>query len=380
LVGRRTAPEEIEMTEILTGAQLRPSASQLPMSWYSDPDIFALEQERIFKRGPGYVGHELMVPNAGDYFTLDWARHGKVLVRGDDGGVRLFNNICRHRQSMLLEGRGNVRNIVCPVHKWTYGLDGSLMGAPEFDQNPHMGLTQTPLTSWHGLLFRGPRDAGQDLAGFPLAHEFDFGGYVFERQEVDVLDYNWKNFLEIFLEMYHVVPFHPGLQYFVDPGNYQWGFGERWSYQILGVKDEFRTQVSPHYTRYRNAILQYGNGVLPKYATLWCILYPNVMLEWYPYSLVISTLVPVTPEQTLNVVQFFYPEEVALFERELVEAHQAAYAESAAEDSQICRWFQKGRRAMYLNREEDVGPYHSPHEDGMVHLHEFLRRELSPPK
>jgi phenylpropionate dioxygenase-like ring-hydroxylating dioxygenase large terminal subunit len=176
--------------------------------------------------------------------------------------------------------------------------------------------------------------------------------------------------------MYHVVPFHPGLQYFVDPGNYQWGFGERWSYQILGIKDEFKHQVSPHYTRYRNAILQHSNGVLPRYGTLWCILYPNVMLEWYPYSLVISTLVPVSPEQTINVVQFFYPEDVALFERELVDAHQAAYAESAAEDSQICTWFEKGRRALYLNGEDDVGPYHSPHEDGMVHLHEYLRRAL----
>jgi hypothetical protein len=67
---------------------------------------------------------------------------------------------------------------------------------------------------------------------------------------------------------------------------------------------------------------------------------------------------------------------VALFERELVEAHQAAYAESAAEDSQICRWFQKGRHALWQNGEEDVGPYHSPHEDGMVHLHEYIRREL----
>jgi hypothetical protein len=80
------------------------------------------------------------------------------------------------------------------------------------------------------------------------------------------------------------------------------------------------------------------------------------------------------------MVEFFYPEEVALFERELVEAHQAAYAESAAEDAQICTWLHKGRKALWLNGEEDVGPYHSPHEDGMVHLHEFLRRELSPPK
>jgi phenylpropionate dioxygenase-like ring-hydroxylating dioxygenase large terminal subunit len=365
----------IDMSDILTRAQLKPSAPQLPIAWYYDPDIFQREMTVVFGNGPGYVGHELMVPNVGDYFTLEAARHGKMLVRSPRG-VHLLNNVCRHRQSLLLEGRGNVSNIVCPVHKWTYDLDGRLLGAPEFDRNPDMGLVGTPTQSWHGLLFAGKRDVARELADFPLAHEFDFSGYVFERQAVDVCNFNWKNFLEIYLELYHVVPFHPGLQYFVDPGNYQWGFGERWSYQILGIKDELKNQVSPHYTRYRNAILQYGEGKLPKYGTLWCILYPNVMLEWYPYSLVVSTLLPVSPEQTVNVVEFYYPEEVALFERELVEAHQAAYAESAAEDAQICTWLHKGRKALYLNGEEDTGPYHSPHENGMVHLHEFLRREL----
>jgi phenylpropionate dioxygenase-like ring-hydroxylating dioxygenase large terminal subunit len=364
------------MSDILTRAQLRPSASQLPMSWYFEPEILEREKAVLFDNGPGYAGHELMVPEIGDYMTLEGARHGKMLMRSP-AGVHLLSNVCRHRQSLLLEGRGNARNIVCPVHKWTYDLDGRLMGAPEFDENPAMGLKQTPIQNWQGLLFAGKRDVARDLADFPLAHEFDFSGYMFERSSVEVLDYNWKNFLEIYLEMYHVVPFHPGLQYFVDPGNYRWGFGERWSYQILGIKDEFKKQVSPHYTRYRDAILQYSGGELPRYGTLWCILYPNVMLEWYPYSLVVSTIMPLSPQKTVNLVEFYYPEEVALFERDLVDAHQAAYAESAAEDSQICTWLHKGRKALYQNGEEDVGPYHSPHEDGMVHLHEFLRRELA---
>jgi phenylpropionate dioxygenase-like ring-hydroxylating dioxygenase large terminal subunit len=329
----------------------------------------------LFDKGPGYVGHELMVPEVGDYMTLPWTEHGKLLVRSEQG-VALLSNTCRHRQGLIMEGRGHAQNLVCPLHRWTYDLNGKLLGAPDFDHTPDCALPRTPLQSWHGLLFAGPRDPSADLADFPLAADYDFGGYVFDRMIVDECPFNWKNFLEIYLEMYHVVPFHPGLQYFVDPRNYQWGFGERWSYQILGIKDEFKTQVSPHYTRYRNALLQYGEGKLPKYATLWCILYPNVMLEWYPYSLVVSTLVPLSPSRTLNVVEFYYPEEVALFERELVEAHQAAYTESAAEDSAICAWLRKGREAMYYNGEEDAGPYHSPHEDGMVHLHEFLRKEM----
>jgi phenylpropionate dioxygenase-like ring-hydroxylating dioxygenase large terminal subunit len=367
------------MTDIADRLRLTPSRPQLPVSAYFDPEILAREKALLFDRGPGYVGHELMVPNPGDYLTLEWASHGKALVRGPRG-VNLLSNVCRHRQSLLLEGRGNAQHIVCPVHRWTYDLEGRLMGAPDFAQTPELPLKAAPLKSWQGLLFAGNRDAAADLAGFDLADDYNFEGYVFDHVQVDRCPFNWKTFLEFYLELYHVEPFHPGLKKFVDAGNYQWGFGERWSYQILGIKDELKHQVSPHYTRYRNALLQYGEGKLPKYGTLWCILYPNVMLEWYPYSLVVSTLLPVSPERTVNIVEFFYPEEVALFERELVEAHQAAYAESAAEDAQICTWLHKGRKALWLNGEEDVGPYHSPHEDGMVHLHEFLRRELSPPK
>jgi choline monooxygenase len=168
---------------------------------------------------------------------------------------------------------------------------------------------------------------------------------------------------------------HPGLQRWVDAGNYEWGFGDRWSCQILGVRDGLRTQVSPNYARYRDAVLAYAGGRAPKYGTVWSILYPNVMIEWYPCALVVSTLIPRGPEHTTNVVEFYYPEEVQAFERPIVEAHQAAYAESAAEDLAACSRLHAGRRALWLSGEDDVGPYHTPHEDGMIHFHDWLRRE-----
>jgi len=363
------------MTEPAHPGRLKPAAPQLPIAWYFDPEIFAREQAALFDRGPQYVGHELMVPKEGDYMTLEGTQHGKVLVRSERG-VNLLGNVCRHRQSLLLEGRGKVRNIVCPLHRWTYDLQGRLLGAPEFAETPSLPLPSTSLQSWHGLLFSGRRDVGKDLADFSLARDYDFSDYVFDRMAVDECRFNWKTFLEIYLELYHVQPFHPGLQEFVDAGNYQWGFGERWSHQILGVKGRWENQVSANYTRYRDAILAYSGGEFPKYGTVWSIYYPNVMLEWYPYSLVVSTLIPRSPEQTTNIVEFYYPEEIALFERGLVEAHQAAYAESAAEDAQICTQLHRGRKALYALRQDDRGPYHSPHEDGMVHFHEFVRREL----
>jgi phenylpropionate dioxygenase-like ring-hydroxylating dioxygenase large terminal subunit len=358
--------------------ELRASRCQLPMSWYFDPEMFALEKKLVFDAGPGYVGHELMVPNAGDFHTLEWMDHAKMLVRSgaDAETVQLLSNICRHRQSLMLEGRGNAQNIVCPLHRWTYDLNGKLLGAPDFDQTPDCALPRTPLHNWRGLLFAGPRDPNVDLADFPLAADYDFNGYVFDRAIVDECPFNWKEFLEIFLELYHVEAMHPGLQKWVDAGNYEWGFGDRWSYQILGIKDELRIQTSPHYEKYRDAILTYSGGKLPKYGTVWSILYPNVMLEWYPCALVISTLIPRSPEHTTNIVEFYYPEEVHAFERHIVDAHQAAYAESAAEDAQACTLLHRGRRALWLAGEDDVGPFHSPHEDGVIHMHDWIRREM----
>lgn len=363
------------MTDIATHARLKAADSQLPISWYFDPEIFAREKAALFDNGPNYVGHELMVPETGDYQTLGWMENANVLVR-NDRGVSLLSNVCRHRQGLLLEGRGKATSIVCPAHRWTYDLNGKLLGAPDFDENPGLCLPETKLQNWHGLLFSGPRDVATDLADFTLADDYDFSGFVYENTIVDECPFNWKAFLEIYLELYHVEFFHPGLKKFVDGGNYQWGFGDRWSFQIMGIKDELLNQTSPNYTRYRDAILAYNSGKLPKYGTVWSILFPNVCLEWYPFGLVVSTLIPRSPEHTTNVLDFFYPEEVALFEREIVESHQAAYLESGAEDAAICTLLHRGRRALYATGRDDKGPYHSPHEDGMIHFHEFLREEL----
>ncbi|TMH61903.1 MAG: Rieske (2Fe-2S) protein, partial [Betaproteobacteria bacterium] len=127
------------MSNLATADRLRQATSQLPVSWYCDPALFALEQRRLFQHGPGYVGHALMVPNPGDYYALAWRDNAQVLVR-NAGGVELLSNVCRHRQAVMLKGRGNAENIVCPVHRWTYDLKGSLLGAPHFEEQPCVKL------------------------------------------------------------------------------------------------------------------------------------------------------------------------------------------------------------------------------------------------
>ena len=110
---------------------------QLPLSWYFDPAIAVLEKKIFFDNGPGYVGHELMVPEPGSYYVLPWMNQGWALLnRG--GGIALSSNVCRHRQAVMLEGRGKLAapNIVCPLHRWTYDLEGKLLGAPHFPAHP----------------------------------------------------------------------------------------------------------------------------------------------------------------------------------------------------------------------------------------------------
>ncbi len=92
--------------------------------------------------------------------------------------------------------------------------------------------------------------------------------------------------------------------------------------------------------------------------------------------LIVSNLVPRSPELTTNIVEFYYPEEIVHFEREFIEAQQAAYAETALEDDEICRRMDRGRRALWREGRDDAGPYQSPMEDTMVHFHEWLRRGL----
>src|SRR2546427_5069938 len=342
------------MSDVAQLRQLRPASPQLPVSWYFDAAIFELEKKLLFDAGSNYVGHELMVPKVGDYHPLPWTDDAWILVR-NERGVELLSNVCRHRQSIMLAGRGNAQNIVCPLHRWTYDLKGELLGAPHFAEDPCLNLGKTPLQNWRGMLFAGKRDVSKDLAGFASADDFDFSGYMLDRVEILEFEQNWKTFIEVYLEDYHVVPYHPGLGNFVTCDDLKWDIVETYSAQVVGVKDGFAKPGTPTYAKWHEALTRYMAGKQAKQGAIWFLYYPNVMLEWYPHVLVVSTLLPRSPTHTTNVVEFYYPEDIVLFEREFVEAEQAAYRETAIEDDEIARRMDRGRRALYVRDESDAG-------------------------
>jgi len=372
--------------------QLKQAASQLPVNSYFDEALLQREKKLIFESGPRLVGHKLLVPKPGDYFALPQESEGRALINDPQGGLRLVSNVCRHRQAVMLKGRGSLNtdhkgaaggNIVCPLHRWTYSAGGELIGAPHFADDPCLNLNRYGLREWNGLLFEdNGRDIAADLAGMTLTKELSFEGYALGHVELHTCHYNWKTFIEVYLEDYHVVPFHPGLSNFVTCDDLRWEFGRDYSVQTVGTSANLapgKRAGSPAYERWHKALLAYNQDKKPARGAIWLTYYPHIMVEWYPHVLVISTVHPVGVSETLNMVQFYYPEEIVAFEPEFMQAEHAAYMETCIEDDEIGERMDAGRKALLERGDNETGPYQSPMEDGMQHFHEWYRRVMDMP-
>ena len=370
--------------------QLQQATGQLPVTSYFDDALYLRELDTFFCRGPRYVGHALSVPNVGDYATLAQEDGGRALVH-TSSGIELVSNVCRHRQAVMLKGRGSLNqvqpgaaggNIVCPLHRWTYSGTaspsvGTLLGAPHFQSDPCLNLNNYKLREWNGLLFEdNGRDIEADLANMGPRADLDFSGYVLDKVEMHECNYNWKTFIEVYLEDYHVGPFHPGLGSMVTCDDLRWEFKQHYSVQTVGNASPTARAGSVVYQRWQNALRSYRKGEPSKYGAIWLTYYPHIMVEWYPHVLTVSTLHPRGVNKTLNMVEFYYPEEIQAFEREFVEAQQAAYMETCIEDDEIGERMDAGRRALMARGDNEVGPYQSPMEDGMQHFHDWYRGQI----
>ena len=147
--------------------------------------------------------------------------------------------------------------------------------------------------------------------------------------------------------------------------------------QTVGVNRGLGKAGSAIYKRWQDEVLKFRGGVPPDKGAIWFTLYPNIMVEWYPHVLIVSTLWPDGPQQTRNVVEFYYPEEIVLFERDFIEAERAAYFETCVEDDEIAMRMDAGRKVLLARGVNEVGPYQSPMEDGMQHFHEWYRSNLA---
>ena len=195
-------------------------ARAMSPSVYTDHNFLDAELSKIFSRDWFCVGRADALAKPGDYLTLDLADQPILVLRDSTDKLRAMSNVCRHRMSTLLEGRGSIRAIVCPYHAWTYNLDGTLRGAPAMDQNTafcksDVVLPNVACEEWLGWVFVSLNPEAvpvvselqqvQDLVG-----DFGMENYTETFFETHVWNTNWKILAENFMESYHLPVCHAG--------------------------------------------------------------------------------------------------------------------------------------------------------------------------
>lgn len=195
-------------------------AFAMPKSVYTSPEFAAAEVEHIFARDWLCAGRADALKEPGDYLTMTIAGEPVIILRDREGALRGMSNVCRHRMSTLLEGRGHVRSIVCPYHAWTYNLDGTLRGAPAMAANEEfckeaIRLPAIRVENWLGWIMvtlnpeaPSPSEALADVE--KLVGYLDMGSYTETFRETFRWATNWKVLAENFMESYHLPVCHSG--------------------------------------------------------------------------------------------------------------------------------------------------------------------------
>ncbi|MGV8985127.1 MAG: aromatic ring-hydroxylating oxygenase subunit alpha [Cypionkella sp.] len=193
-------------------------AWSMPAGYYTDPDLLALEREKLFGTEWICVGRADELPEPGDFITFQLCDEPLVAIRGDDGKIRVLSNVCRHRGAIIATGSGHAQRLVCPYHHWSYDRSGALAAAPKmeahhgFDQST-CRLPEFTCEEWHGFLFtnlsRNPAPLGSRLQGLEaLIQNYHMEDMTTRYVVEDVWPVNWKCFIENFMEAYHLSPLH----------------------------------------------------------------------------------------------------------------------------------------------------------------------------
>ncbi len=190
----------------------------MPGSFYADPGYFEWEKATVLHRGWHCLGRVDEIPAPGDYFTARVLGEPLLVVRGDDGLIRVLSNICRHRGMPLALGTGNTKRFVCAYHAWSYGRDGALLRAARMD-NAGFDMKSCRLPDFAGLIWRGfiYVSLSRDTVPFPednpaldaLVAPYETESFRLVHVEHGIWRTNWKCLVENFMEGYHLSVVHP---------------------------------------------------------------------------------------------------------------------------------------------------------------------------
>src|SRR5581483_4927410 len=319
-------------------------AETLPSAWYFDSEILAREKEKVFARTWQLVGRTDQIAAPGDYFTTTIADEPVIVVRGADEKFRAFSNVCRHRAGPVASGEGNCNAFRCGYHGWSYSLDGRLLGTPEFDgvecfKKEANGLPEFSVATWGSLVFVRLSSDGMTL-GDALGDiaervgDRDFAGMRLAARKDWYIDCNWKVYVDNYLEGYHIPIVHPSLNRELDYTQYRTETKRYYSIQHSPIKKIDNAKIR----------VESSNDEAQYY---W--IFPNLMLNVYPDNYSTNLILPLSPDRTLTVFEWYFknPQDPAV--REIVNKTVEFSDEIQIEDIAICEPVHRGLKSRTYN-------------------------------
>jgi choline monooxygenase len=356
-------------------------AATLPASDYLDAAVFERERERIFGRTWQLVGRTSDLSRPGDFVPVSILDEPVVLVRGTDGALRGFYNVCRHRAGQVALARGNRKSLQCRYHGWTYALDGSLRTAPEMDDaegfdKADFGLLPVRMASWGPFVFASLDPDASPLADIlgTIPGEVAAAGYdmdamsLVERRDY-VVECNWKVYVDNYLEGYHIPIAHPALFKELDYDAYRVETFRHYSKQLAPVRD-LKADEEPGRDR------RYVRSPDGEDEALYYWVFPNVMFNIYPDNMSMNLVLPLGVDRTLTVFEWYFAQPGSGEGWESMQQAIAFSDQIQQEDIVLCEQVQRGLRS----RSYTAGRFSPRRENGVFHfqslVREYLRDEL----
>ena len=310
-----------------TGAAAPRPQLTLPARCFTDPDLYNIELQRIFRRSWQVAGNASDVAEPGTYLTCRIADQDLAVVRGRDGELRAFYNVCQHRGHRLLNGKGTLKvTITCPYHAWAYGLDGRLRGAPNAENVPGFDPDSVALASVRveevgNLVFVNlDADAPAFEEQFPRVREElaafapRLGETQFHHRSTAMLDCNWKVAIENYGECYHCRHAHPSLTAgLIDPD----------AYRVELHRNHHRHSSAPPASGITLYAIDEAAGDHSREFAAW-LLWPNISLQVNPGgNFCVFQYLPDGVDRTISHVDWHFGPWVEPAERDrIVEEHR----------------------------------------------------------